>query len=312
MMKPKTIEKYIEEARLKYGDKYDYSKSVYINNITPITIICPLHGEFIQAPISHLRLKVGCPSCALNIRVNKRRKTQEQFIIECINLYGDRYDYSKTIFTETKNKVIVTCKVHGDFESFASGLLSGHGCQRCHFDSMKLTLVEFIKKANNIHNNKYQYDKVNMDGVMRNVIIICPKHGEFEQSPARHLKGCGCPKCHYSKGENKVEQYLISRNIVYETQKRFKDCKLVRPLPFDFYLPNHNICIEYDGIQHHIPCDFRNNKCPKRAEEHFKQRQYKDSIKTQFCIDNNIRLIRIKYTHFKSIDRRLDELIFNS
>lgn len=312
MVKPKTIEKYIEEARLKYGDKYDYSKSIYINNITPMIIVCPIHGEFYSTPINHLRIRVGCPKCALISRINKRRKTQSQFIKECTDLYGDKYDYSKTIFTETKNKVIVTCKIHGDFESFASGLLLGHGCQKCHFDSMKLTIGSFIERSNTIHNNKYCYDKVIMDGVMKEVIITCKSHGDFKQTPSRHLRGCGCPKCSSSKGENKVEQYLITRGITYETQKRFNGCRLMRPLPFDFYLPDFNIYIEYDGYQHYNHFDWHTDKCPERAKQNYENRVLKDNIKTSYCIDNNIKLIRIKYTHFKSIDKRLDTILFNN
>ncbi len=127
------------------------------------------------------------------------------------------------------------------------------------------------------------------------VKIICITHGTFEQIPNAHLNNQGCPKCNSSKGELKTEQYLKENNIQFENQKTFPNCKNKLPLPFDFYLPKHNICIEYDGEQHFIPKScFGGNKQFQRTKQN-------DLIKNQFCKNNNIKLIRIPYNEFKNI-----------
>jgi very-short-patch-repair endonuclease len=111
----------------------------------------------------------------------------------------------------------------------------------------------------------------------------------------------GCPKCNSSKGEIKIEEYLKLNNIKYEFQKKFKECKNIKQLPFYFYISELNICVEYDGIQHYKPI--------KRfdGDEGLKQTQLRDSIKTQYCIDNNIELIRIPYFEKDNIENILKE-----
>ena len=104
-----------------------------------------------------------------------------------------------------------------------------------------------------------------------------------------HLNNQGCPICKESKGEKEIRNYLKNNNIVFESQKKFNNCRNKNPLPFDFYLPLLNICIEYDGIQHYKSNTFFG------GEKGLKQRQINDKIKTQYCKDNDIRLLRIKY-----------------
>ena len=111
-----------------------------------------------------------------------------------------------------------------------------------------------------------------------------------------HTQSCGCLK---SKGEQLIGEILRENNINYESQKIFKDCTNPEDtcsLKFDFYLPDYNCCIEYDGEQHFKSIDFYG------GEEKFKRTQLLDSIKNQYCIDHNIRMIRIPYTDFNDID----------
>jgi very-short-patch-repair endonuclease len=91
---------------------------------------------------------------------------------------------------------------------------------------------------------------------------------------------------------------LIKYNINYESEKRFNDCRNKRPLPFDFYLPKYNICIEFDGEQHFIPWRKLSNKIEK-----LEKTKINDSIKTTYCINNNIKLLRIKYTEINNIEK---------
>lgn len=131
---------------------------------------------------------------------------------------------------------------------------------------------------------------------------------EWNIVPNNILNGQGCPQCNASHGENDIERYLNQHNISYIGQYKFDNCCNKRPLPFDFYLPVHNICIEYDGIQHFIPVDFA-GKGEAWANKQFKQVQHNDQIKNIYCKENDITLLRIKYD--ENIDNVLDNFFTN-
>lgn len=153
----------------------------------------------------------------------------------------------------------------------------------------KNTIDYFIAKAILKHENKYDYSLVNYINNKNKVKIICTTHGEFEQRPDHHLKGQGCPICKESKGEREIRKYLNDNNINFISQKRFKECRNILPLPFDFYLPDYNICIEYDGEQHFKKFRF------EKTNENLIARQNNDKIKKNFCDKNKISLLRISY-----------------
>ena len=183
-----TTEQFIVEARKIHGDQYDYSKVNYVNNNTKIIIICPIHGEFLQTPSQHLSGS-GCPLCANNIRL-----TTEQFIERAREIHGDKYDYSKVNYINANTHVKIICPIHGEFLQTPSQHLSGHGCLLC-AGKVRLTTEQFIERAREIHGDKYDYSKVNYINRMKDVIIICPIHGEFLQRAGHHLSGVGCPRC---------------------------------------------------------------------------------------------------------------------
>lgn len=148
---------------------------------------------------------------------------------------------------------------------------------------------KFFEKCKEIHGNKYDYSKTKYINSSTKVTIICPEHGEFEQTPNNHRFGNGCPVCNESKGERKIRLWLEENNINFEPQHKFDDCKNILPLPFDFYLPDYNTCIEYNGLQHYkIVTYFGGN-------DGFKQRQINDKLKMEYCNNNNIPLLIIKY-----------------
>jgi len=153
----------------------------------------------------------------------------------------------------------------------------------------KHTQEIFLSMCEKVHGDLYDYSKVAYTRMVDKVIIICKKHGDFEQLSDSHLKGMGCPKCKISKGENFIMEYLNDNNIPYMCQKKFDDCKYKTALPFDFYFHDKNMCLEYDGIQHFMSIEGWG------GEEEFKLRKKKDIIKNKFCKNNNIRLERIKY-----------------
>ena len=172
------------------------------------------------------------------------------------------------------------------------------------------TLDTFVRKANKKHNNLYDYSKVNYKGCLIPITIICPKHGEFLQTPYTHLAGNGCQKCRKSKGEKSISDYLTLNNIKYFEQYKFDECRDKRRLPFDFYLPDYNICIEYQGKQHYEPTmHVMLAKNETVGYEAYLVQKRHDQIKKEFCKNSNIRLIEIKYD--QKVSTILDECLKN-
>jgi very-short-patch-repair endonuclease len=199
-MKKKTTEQFIEDAKLIHGDKYDYSKVVYISAMTKITIICHEHGEFQKTPNDHLNSKQGCKICSRIAYANSKKMTTEVFIKKAKEIHGEHtYYYNKVLYVGCYDKVIITCKTHGDFQQSPCKHLYGYGCNLCGIERARnktmLSQETFVERANTIHNNKYDYSKVLYNGIYETIIIICKEHGEFQQKPNDHLCGNGCSKC---------------------------------------------------------------------------------------------------------------------
>jgi hypothetical protein len=280
----KTKEFFIEQAKKVHGDKYDYSLIDYKSNGTKINIICKIHGEFSQQPRHHLHGS-GCPVC-----YGTKLYNNEEFISKAKKIHGDKYDYSNTQYNGAHTKIKIKCKKHDFiFEQKPNNHLSlKQGCPICS-GTKKKSLYEFIDDAKKIHGDKYDYTPVEYKNSKTKIKIICKKHGLFEQTPNCHLHGSGCPTCKSSIGEISVENFLIKNNIKYIKQHWFKNCRNILPLKFDFYLIEHNICIEFDGVYHFKPHWSDNNS------SNLKKSIERDMIKNRYCEENNIKLIRINY-----------------
>lgn len=293
-----TTNEFIARANTTHNNKYNYTQSIYTSNKDKIDIICLEHGIFQQTCGDHLRGS-GCPKCS-HLKLNsKNALTHDEFINKCNIIHQNTYDYSKTFYTQSRSKIIIICKIHGEFEQISNNHMQGYGCAKCVNDGKRKSTHEFITHANNIHNNVYDYSDVSY---VRNdvpVNIICKIHGVFKQRPSNHLSGQGCPICSTSNGELRILNYLKSLNISYAPQYKFDECKHKKRLPFDFYLPDHNMCIEYDGIQHFTPCNFGSSKS---KIEMFNTVITKDNIKNEFCNINNIKLLRIPYYEYDNIE----------
>jgi len=282
-IKKLTQKEFIEKAKQIHGNKYNYNLVKYKNNKTKVKIICPKHGMFEQTPNKHLSWQ-GCIICSGSIKL-----TFKEFINKAKQIHGNKYDYSLVDYKNNKTKIKIICPKHGIFEQIPNAHLNGQGCIICS-GRFNYTTKEFIEKAKVVHGDKYDYSLVDYKNNYTKVKIICPKHGIFEQSFKQHISlKHGCPICNESKGERVVAKYLNSKNIQYIREHRFNDCVNKQPLPFDFYLPNKNILIEFDGKQHYEPVKFFG------GEKGLKYRQQNDTIKTEYCMSNNIKLIRINY-----------------
>jgi very-short-patch-repair endonuclease len=286
----------LNKCKLIHNNKYDYSLVEYKNMKTKVKIICPIHGVFEQNLNNHIYKKYGCPDCGGTKKINT-----EEFIKKSKKIHNNKYDYSLVEYKNMKTKVKIICPIHGEFEQEPRHHLNNSGCQICN-GGVKYNNKIFIINAIKTHGNKYDYSLVDYKNNNTNIKIICPIHGVFEQNPNNHIsKKYGCPICSESKGEKQIRLYLQENNVKYERQKKFKDCKYKYPLPFDFYLIEYDLCIEYDGEQHYKSFDFFG------GDKRLKIQQKKDKIKNDFCEKNNINLLRIKYD--ENIYEKLNFLI---
>jgi hypothetical protein len=190
--------KFIKKAKKIHGDKYNYSKVEYVNNKTPVTLICKEHGPFNKIPLTHTKDQQGCPKCSKNYE-----PTTKGFIEKAKEIHGNKYDYSKVEYVNSKTNVTIICDKHGEFEQTpGSHINQKSGCIKCgHIkvaENQTKTTIDFIKDAKRIHGDKYDYSKVEYVNSKKKVIIICNKHEndyEFLQTPNNHLRGAGCDKC---------------------------------------------------------------------------------------------------------------------
>lgn len=276
-------ETFVEKAKAIHGDKYDYSKVNYIKTDKKIIIICPKHGEFEITPNAHLNGQ-GCKKCGIGHVHNLQRKSTEQFVEESKKIHGDKYDYSKVEYVNSKTNVTIICPIHGEFQQMPRKHLIGHGCQKCGLEKSSknqwFTNEEFINKAKQIHGDKYDYSKVDYKGYDTRVCIICPQHGEFLQTPDSHLQGSGCQKCSNRLSKNETEMYeFIVENLGKENVIKSETSILPRHAEIDVFVPSLGIGIEYDGCRWH--------------SEQFGKGRYYHLNKTKECEKKNVSLIHI-------------------
>lgn len=293
---------FINEAIKKHGYKYDYSLVNYINSKYKVSIICPVHGIFEQIPSTHIfGHGAGCKKCAND----SYKTTIKNFISQANIIHENKYDYSlltESIETSRHQYIKIICSRHGIFTQRKDSHLLGYGCKVCTKEKeLKKMENKFLENSKVIHNNKFDYSLASYKGRHEKIKIICSKHGIFYQTPHNHLSGKGCTFCKESKGEKTINKFLTDNNINFIREYRFNDCKLKNTLPFDFYLPEYNICIEFNGKQH-----YESNK-HFGGDKGFKETIKRDKIKLKYCSFKNIELITIKYN--ENINKKLTKLI---
>lgn len=200
-MKINNTESFILKASDVHNNKYTYDKATWVNNKTKITITCPTHGDFEQAPNNHLS-GYGCQECARQKRSTSQAYTNSKFIEKAITVHGNTYNYDEVEYVNNKTKVGINCPIHGKFYITPSNHIHKtrpQGCNLCGRVIAKRKRTSSAEKVINkfisTHGNKYDYSKVVYTKFHSNVTIICPIHGEFIQTPAHHIGGTGCPGC---------------------------------------------------------------------------------------------------------------------
>lgn len=280
-----TTEQFISKAKVVHGDKYDYSKTLYTSRQNKLIIICSEHGEFEQLAGNHLN-GAGCSYCRYKNNSLNFKYNTEQFIKKAGKTHKNKYDYSKVNYITAHHKVIITCPIHGDFQQEPGKHIYGRGCPVCG-GTYKKSSDQFIEKAKAVHGNNYDYINVNYINSKTKIDIKCKKHGNFKQNPRDHLKGAGCPICKASKGELIIKEILDKYSVKYIQE--YKIPEVVNQLYYDFYLPEHNLLIEFHGIQHFEYNDFFH----RNGEDDFLKQKNRDDI-----VRDNARYFKYRYLEF--------------
>lgn len=285
----KTTEDFVKQAKEIYPE-YDYSKVEYKNATTKVLITCPKHGDFLAIPRNTLSNHAGCPQCGLERQAKCFARTDKQFKELALKVRPN-YDFSQSYYQNQYKKIRVTCDFGHNFEIIPKSLLQGYGCPECSAINIRKRNKEaFIEKAKNIHGDKYDYSTLEYTRIDEPMSIICPEHGRVYMWPSSHLKGNGCPKCSQSIGEYKVEEYLKKLGINYKREYSIEYFGNKSGKTYiDFYLPDLNSFIEYNGRQHYIPCDYFGGQLI------FDKQVKRDKYVEEYCKKNGITLITIKY-----------------
>ena len=329
MKKKLNTEQFIEKAKQVHGDKYDYSKVNYKGSKEKICIICPEHGEFQVIASNHLR-GYKCPQCN---KPGRKKFSKNEFVNKANIVHNYKYDYSKFEYNGSKTKGVIICPIHGEFEQTADSHLQGSGCPICGkintANKNRKSLDEFIKYANIIHKNKYDYSKVIFNSNKDRIEIICPIHGSFYQILDHHMRGCGCPKC--AGRNNNTEDFLRKSKIVHNELYNYSKTKYV-----DYKTPVTIICRNHGEFKQLPNVHLRGSGCPIcnyskgelfiknildknniRYEKEYKiddSKYWDNIIRVDFAVQYDNKLHFIEYNgiqHYIPIDYFGGELRFN-
>jgi hypothetical protein len=239
---------FLKRAIEVHGNFYDYSQSNYINGATPVLIICPKHGGFYQQPRMHINGQ-GCPECGK--WKGRANLNHEIFIQKARAIHGNRYEYPD-LYKNSNLQLKIICPEHGAFLQRPSYHWRGGGCPKCGNKKKGAPwgFKEFLKKAEDVHGNKYTYDESTFTRMRDKIRINCPIHGDFWQICQMHIYGQGCPSCGntLSKGEKEIGDWL--QELGYTTESRNRSV-LPSGKELDIYLPDYKTAIEYNGLYWH-------------------------------------------------------------
>ena len=220
----KPLKQFISDAKEKHGDKYDYSKVEYVNLSTLIKIICPIHGEFEQNPYNHL-MGQGCPECGNINGAEKRLKSTASFVNEAKKIHGDKYDYSKSIYTGYKSKLTIICKKHGEFEQDPNNHLHGCGCPKCSSSHLENDIRDLLKQNNIKNEEQKKFDwigKQSLDFYLPDYNVAIECQGKQHYYPLDFFGGV--ERFAYRKELDENKKKLCKQNgvkLLYYSDKKY-------------------------------------------------------------------------------------------
>lgn len=292
---------------------------VYINNKTKIEFQCLVDGCFHKwmARPDNILSGYGCPECAKRKISIARKKTHEEFVEEVAVKNPGVKVLGKYISDNVKIKFQCNNPDCG-YIWFTTPDKIVHriaGCPKC----TKLNMMKKRTKTHESFVDEIQKKNSNIEvvgkysGVKTKIEFKCRICGSIWSSTPDSVLNAntGCPICAQSHGERSITNWLQNNFVYFIPQYKFDNCRDIGPLPFDFYLPEYNICIEYDGIQHFQPVNFGgiSDEC---AMINLKKTQMHDNIKNNYCQQYGIMLIRISYLEKNNIDAILNDIIKSS
>jgi ribosomal protein S27E len=238
--------------------------------------------------------------------MRRNRKSQEQFLEEASCIHGTRFDYSMVEYKNNRTPVKIKCnECQTIFSSNPYNFLKCKNCPTCSTVVQRKTTDDFIVLAKSVHGNNYDYSQTSYVNAKTKVNIKCNVCGNlFKQLPRGHLyEKSGCPTCRQSHGEEKIFLLLKILNVRFVREHKFNDCIGAQkvPLRFDFYLPDFNMCIEYDGKQHF----------DKSSKYWTPTVEMNDNIKTKYCKTNKVKLKRIPFTEINKIENIVKSLLLS-
>lgn len=281
-------EEFIRRATEKFGDKFDYSKVSIETLQDEIEIGCPVHGPIMTTPFNHLNSITGCHQCGLDKKArDKIEKVAEEIKQKLYDRFGDIFDLTEITYTGYNCHVIVTCKSCGRPSEYnISSLLRSEGCLYCL--GLRKDTEMFIEQAKEIHGDLYDYSKTVFVSNSQSVIVTCKKHGDFKVNAGAHIFSAnGCSKCHYSHGELKIALWLNELGIKFEKEKTFPWLKYKAKMRLDFYLPEYNVAIECQGIQH-FGIEFKGFNA---VNDNMSLIRKRDITKYNLCKEHGVRIL---------------------
>lgn len=281
----------------------------YVNCDSKLTFRCYC-GEIFARSLYHFknRGQVTCRSCS-NKKLSYLNRMSFPEVCSRAKQVGAPCVDTAENYINQRSILKFSCKrCSAEFKRTVSAVINGSqvNCASCACiasnENSSTTLNTFLGRLSNIHEGRISLLSC-YGGITKKAFFRCNKCKHVFEKMAGLLvnQKTGCPYCVFSKGEILIENYLQDAEITHYAQKRFADCRNISTLPFDFYLPDHNICIEYDGIQHFEPIDYFG------GQESFERQQQNDRIKDQYCSSNGIKLIRIPYWEQDNIESILDK-----
>lgn len=306
-MKRKTTQQFVDEATILHSGRYDYVKTDYISSWKKVIILCNVHGDFLQAPANHLKGQ-GCPQCMAIEKFDTLRLTNEEIDVDLLKADAPIKRISDYINVITNiewecllcnNRWFIT----------PNHIRKGGGCPKCKDTRLSNSdidrfIIEHVLPLKRIGEYINAYIKINWQCLMCDHIWLAQPCEIKRLGEGR--EGSGCPECARGKNEKRVGEVLDQLRI---THKKLRIDLLTGQKMFpDFYLPEHNMIIEYNGIQHYRPTCFGSMK-QVDAEKSFQRQQNRDNLLRQYCQERQIILLEIDGRKYKGT--ALKKLVFD-
>jgi predicted RNA-binding Zn-ribbon protein involved in translation (DUF1610 family) len=305
MTKKLTNDEYLLRVFNICGDEYAILEK-YIDTRTNLLTIHNICGHKWKIAPNKFLLGRRCPKCGRKSSAYKNTTPMEKLKENILKISNNEIVIVDGQYINRNSKLIFYHRIcKRKFEDEYENVLKRKSCLFCKKirifgKSHEKYVAEIFKKYNGEYIILGQYEKAKIHILTRHV----PCGHEWMVTPTNLLRGFGCPKCNESKGERKISEFLNKNNIKFISQYKFVDCISKRKLPFDFYLSEYNICIEYDGELHSQIHRFIEKEIAIKKLEEQKER---DLIKTNYCKDNKIKLIRVSYKYFNNIENILEK-----